>query len=150
MELQPQSVEVLSLQRLMANVKSGDHIAVCMHRGAEWQHAICVRGELDGDRVYHIRPGANAVSSIPLWLFAGGSESVALIRYSDDSDSARRLTVDAVRRHAAGSCCKGLIKKWLDGNRESYATWCRTRRYPQSAARSGARMRFWTKLSWMR
>ena len=150
MELQPRSVETLSQHRLSTTVKSGDHIAVCTHRGADWQHGIYVRGELDGDRVYRIRPGANHVSSIPLWLFVAGSESVALIRYSDDSDSARRLTIDAVRRHAAGGSCKDLIARSLDGNRESYATWCRTRKSRQRSAPAARDLRFWTKMSFMR
>lgn len=150
MELQPRSVETLSLHRLSTTAKSGDHVAVCMHRGAEWQHGIVVRGELDGDRVYRIRPGENAVISIPLWLFVAGSESVALIRYSDDSDSARRRTVDAVRRHATGRSCRDLIASALDGNRESYATWCRTRIGPLRPAASSRDLRFWTRLSFMR
>ena len=150
MELHPQSVETLSAHRLSTSVKSGDHVAVRTHRGADWQHGICVRGELDGDRVYCIRPGANHVSSIPLWLFIAGSESVALIRYSDDSDLARRQTVEAVRRHAATRSCKDLIARSLDGNRESYATWCRTRKCPQRRAPSARDLRFWTRLSFMR
>lgn len=149
MELKPRSVETLSQHRLSTTVKSGDHVAVCTHRGADWQHGIVVRGELDGDRVYRIRPGTDHVSSIPLWLFVSGSESVALIRYSDDSDSARRQTVEAVRRHAATRSCKDLVARSLDGNRESYATWCRTRKSPQRHVASSRDMRFWTRLSFM-
>jgi hypothetical protein len=124
--IQPRGATVLSrIDALPTLARPGDHVAVLGPNAPVWHHGILA----DSSHVFDLY-GACKTSAVvarrTLPDFLQGVTAVAIVRYPDDDDGFRLLTLCLARAYSTSRHNRKGQYDALTRNCEGFATWCRS------------------------